>query len=367
MSEEKKKSKLSSLKDLSVRKMPLREQIFLIKRLSFLIKAGVPVLESLHLIREQTKKKNHRKILDSVIYDVSNGQFLATSLLKYRRVFGDFSINIIGFGETTGILSENLEYLAEELKKKQALKKKIIGAFIYPSIVIAATLAITAFLMLYLFPKITPIFESIHAQLPLSTLIVMSISNFLKKYIFILLAALIIFLLAIVVTIKKNKNVHYYFDKLILKIPLIGQIIRDYNLTNITRTLSLLLKSGVTISDALPIAEKTHTNLVYKKELKNASIIVSNGERMSTYLKSQIGLFPDMMVHIINVGERSGNLSNSLAYLSELYEAEIEDFTKNLGNTIEPALMIFMGLLVGFIAISIITPIYSITQHLTPK
>jgi type IV pilus assembly protein PilC len=164
--------------------------------------------------------------------------------------------------------------------------------------------------------------------------------------------------------LKKSKTFHFYFDKFILRIPLIGNIIRDYNLANSTRTIGLLLKGGVTVSEAIPIAERTSSNLVYREEFKKLSVSINRGDKISLYLGTRRHLFPDVLSQIISVGERSGNLSNSLIYLSELYESQVDDFTKNLSSLIEPALMIIMGILVGFIAISIITPIYSITQNL---
>jgi type IV pilus assembly protein PilC len=343
------------------------DQTFFIKRLSFLIKAGIPMLESLHMIREQTRSKGHIKILDVIIQDVANGQNLSTSLTKFKKTFGEYAINIIGFGEASGILSENLEYLAEELRKRQALRKKIISAFIYPAIVTVATLGITGFLMVYLFPKIMPIFNSIHMDLPLSTRIIIFLSNFIRHYGLLAIGFIAAIIIGFTVLLKRNTKVHFYFDKYVLKTPILGKIIQDYNLANCTRTMGLLLRSGITVSEALPITAKTTLNLVYKKEYDTLASVVNRGEKISSYLKKDRSLFPDVMTQVVYVGERSGNLSNSLIYLSEMYEAEVEDFTKNISGLIEPILMIFMGILVGFVAISIITPIYGITQHLQPK
>ncbi len=351
-------------KNISSSSLSIQKQTFFIKRLSFLIKAGIPILESLTMIKEQTKSARYGRVLDSMINDVANGQSLSGSMEKFKKMFGDFSINIISFGESSGILSQNLEYLADELRKKQMLKKKVIGAFIYPAVVTSATFGITAFLMVYLFPKIMPVFSSLHMTLPLSTRIVIFLSNFLQHYGLFLISLLIFCIIAISLSLKKSDSFHYYFDLWILKIPFIGKIIQDYNLANCTRTTGLLLKSGITMSDALPIVVKTNRNLVYKKEFENIVRVVNRGERMSVYLAMRPGLFPDVVSQIISVGERSGNLSNSLIYLSEMYEGEVDDFTKNLSSLIEPALMIFMGIMVGFIAVSIITPIYSITQNL---
>jgi type II secretory pathway component PulF len=345
-------------------RLSIKDQTFFIKRLSFLIKAGIPVTESLHMIREQTSAKRYSKILDTIIEDVSNGQFLSSSLSKFKGMFGEFAINIVHVGETSGILSQNLEYLADELKKKQMLRQKVIGAFIYPAVVTLATLGITSFLMIYLFPKITPVFSSLHMTLPISTRIVIFISNSLINYGWYIISVIIILTAAFWIILKKSKIFHYYFDKYVLKIPILGRIMQGYNLANATRTMGLLLKSSITISEALPIVSKTTSNLVYKKEFQSMVLVVNKGERISAYLKKKGNLFPEVLSQIIAVGERSGNLSNSFIYLSELYEGEVDDFTKNLSSMIEPVLMVFMGILVGFIAISIITPIYSITQNL---
>ncbi len=316
------------------------------------------------MIKDQTKSKNQIKILEKIIEDVSEGQSLSRSLSKYKKMFGEFSINIISFGEETGILSENLEYLADELQKRQALRKKIVGAFIYPAVVTLATLGITAFLMIYLFPKITPVFASLHAKLPLSTRIVIFLSNFVRNNglsIFLVIALLVT---AFILLMKKSEKFNFLFDKYILKIPVIGETIKNYNLANSSRTLGLLLKSGITVSDAIPITSKTSGNLIYKQGFSEMSESINKGEKMSIYLTKRNDIFPEVLSQIVSVGEKSGSLSSSLIYLSEMYESEVDDFTKNISNVIEPVLMIFMGVLVGFIAISIITPIYGITQNL---
>lgn len=363
----KKKSLLDSIKAISFTRLSIKDQTFFVKRLSFLIKAGIPMRESLVMIREQTRKRGYALILDTVIANVSNGQNLSTSLARFKNVFGEFTINIIGFGEQSGILSENLEYVADELKKRQALRKKIISASVYPIIVTLATIGIVTFLMVFLFPKILPIFASLHYDLPLSTRIIIAISNFISHWGLLTLVALIVIVIAFVITLKKSHTAAFYFAKFLLKIPIIGKIVQDYNIANFTRTMGLLLRGGITMGDALPISAKTTPNLVYRKEFKMLAGVVNRGQKISTHLSKSRDLFPDIVAQIISVGEHSGNLSNSLMYLSEMYEAEVDDFTKNLSSLVEPILMIVMGILVGFIAISIITPIYGITQHLNVR
>ena len=358
------KKKLKLKRPTSIR-LSMKEKIFFVKRLSFLITAGVPILESLHMIEEQTSSKRFAKVMKNVVSDVTNGQFLSSSLAKFRKTFGELVINVIYVGETSGVLSENLEYLGEELRKKHALKRKVVGAFIYPAIVTAATLAITAFLMVYLFPKLMPVFTSLNVHLPFTTRAIIFLSNFLRDYGLILVGIIALISIAIPILLKNVRAFHFIYDRLILRLPLIGKMIQYYNLANINRTLSLLLKSGITLSEALPMTAKSTPNLVYKKEMDSILEVVNRGEKISFYLKKHRDLFPEVNAHIIAVGERSGSLADSLKYLSEMYEGEVDEFTKNLSNLIEPVLMIFMGLMVGFIAVSIITPIYGITQSLS--
>lgn len=347
-------------------KLSVKEQMIFVKRLAFLVNASVPILESLHMVSEQAKSRRYSRIMKSVIADVTNGLSLSKALGRFPHVFGDFGVNIIRIGESSGTLSQNLEYLADELRKHDTLRKKIVGALVYPAVITAATLGITAFLMLYLFPKIMPVFTSLNMELPLSTKIVMSVSLFLQSYGLILVAAVVLVVVLGTILIRKNEAVRYSFDAAMLRMPVFGEMIRFYNLATATRTLGLLLRSGVTLAEALPLTADTTRNLIYKEQYQLLAEAVIRGERVSTHLFKKPELFPIITTQMIAVGERSGSLSTTLVYLSELYEQEVDEFTKNLSSLVEPALMVIMGVLVGFIAISIITPIYGITQHLRP-
>ncbi len=341
-----------------------KEQMFFVKRLSFLIKANVPILESLHMLSGQAASRRYGRVIGKIIHDVSNGQSLAKSLGKFPKTFGSFGINIIKVGESSGTLSQNLDYLAEELKKRQLLKRKVVSAFVYPCVIAVASIFIAAFLVLFLFPKIMPIFTSLHVTLPLTTQILIAVTVFLQHWGLELLAGLIVAIAALAVALRKSTSFHFAFDAFVLRVPLVGGVIRHYNLANASRTLGLLLRSGLTLSQAIPLTADTTHNLVYEKELREAAVSVNRGEQISIRLAKRTFLFPAIMNQMIAVGEKTGNLSNTLVYLADLYESEVEDFTKNLSSLIEPVLLIIMGVIVGFIAISIITPIYSITQSL---
>jgi type II secretory pathway component PulF len=348
----------------SYNKFSVKKQTFFAKRLSFLIKAGVPMLESVHVIRKQTKKGSEIKIFDKIITDISNGQTLASSLGKFKGVFGNFAINIIKAGESSGTLTQNLNYLADELRKKEMLRKKIMSALLYPIIVTVATFGITGFLAVYIFPKIIPIFQGLNAKLPASTRFIIWLTDTIRQDGFYILITLVLFVTTIVMLIKHVPKIRFFYDGLILRLPLVGSITKSYNLTNITRTLGLLLKSGISLDEALHVTTDTTENMQYKKSLKSISHHIMKGKNISEILNQSPALFPPMLGHMVAIGEKSGNLSNTLIYLSEFYENEFEDLTKNLSSAIEPVLMIIMGFMVGFIAISVITPIYEITNNL---
>ena len=344
-------------------RLSLRDQVFFAKRLAFLINAGITLVEGLSIMREQGRR-GQRRVLDAILGDVMAGQSLSRSFGKFPKTFGKFTLSIIKVGESSGTLALSLTYLADELKKKQLLRRKLVSAFIYPALITVATLGITAFLMLYLFPKIMPVFASLHTTLPLSTRVVMATSVFFQHWG--LMALLVTFVSVIVgaVLLKRSSWVHFSVDSLVLRLLVVGRVIQYYNVANATRTLGLLLKSGIKLSEALHITAETTGNLVYKREFFALAEVVNRGERMSTYLAKHRAVFPDVIAHMVAVGERSGTLSDTLVYLAELYEHEVDEFTKNLSTLIEPMLMIIMGVVVGFIAISIITPIYGITQNL---
>ena len=232
-----------------------------------------------------------------------------------------------------------------------------MGAFVYPAVIVVATLGITAFLMLYLFPKIMPVFASMHMELPLTTRIVIWVSTFLQNWGLTFSVVVVLSAIALTMVITRVRSIRFWFHRFLTRMPMFGSVVRAYNLAGISRTLGLLLKSGITLSEALPLTADTTKNLVYQHELRVMAHAVNRGERVSTYLAKRRKIFPDVMSQMVAVGEKTGNLSITLVYLSELYNAEVDVFTKNLSALIEPALMVVMGLLVGFIAVSIITPI----------
>lgn len=345
-------------------RLSIKEQAHFAKRLSFLIRAGVPIAESLRIMRRQTKSKSKGKIFEKIIHDVSSGMFLATSLERLEHIFGNFAVNIIRIGESSGILDQNLEHLANELKKRRELQQKVFSALVYPIFITIATVGLTGVLTVYIFPKIRPIFESMNVNLPLSTKILIWTSDFLSKYGLFVILGIIFASILTAILVKRVKPIRLAAHRFILKIPITGPIALGYNMTNFCRTLGLLLKGDVKIMEAVAITRNSTVNEVYRKEMLKVIEGVSKGEKVSKHLERRPDIFPDLMTQMIAIGESTGNLSDTLLYLADMYETEVDDMTKNLSSSIEPVLMIFMGFLVGFMAVSVITPIYEITKSL---
>jgi type IV pilus assembly protein PilC len=343
--------------------VPLQEKIVFTKNLALTLKAGVSLVNSLRLLRNQTKSKSLQKILESLMSDANRGVFLSDALVRYQSVFGNLFVNIIRIAETSGTLPENLLYLGEELRKKHELRKKVRGAMVYPVIILIATVIIAAGMTIFVFPKLTPLFASLGANLPFTTKLLLAISKTLSSY------GLWIFLGAILAFVGfrfslKLKPIRYYLDITLLYVPLLGGVITNYNMANLSRTLGLLLRSGVKIIEAIKITSDATVNSVYQKSLTDAAEVVRRGEFFSKYLSEHPKRYPTILVNMTEIGENTGNLTENLFYLDDYYEGEVDDFLKNISSVIEPVLLLVMGAIVAFIALSFITPIYQLTRSI---
>jgi len=345
--------------------LSLHDQILFVRRLAILLKAGVPIFESLRMMKKHMSSRSALILVDELTVGVERGQFLHVSLEKHRRHLGDFALNIIRIGEISGMLPENLSYLADELEKKRRLHNKVRGALVYPAIIVVATIGIVIMLTVYIFPKVLPILRGFKGELPFTTRTLIFVSDLLTNQGF-LIAGVLLGVAVALALLSRIRKVRFFLDWSILKIPILGNLFQYYHIVNFCRTLGLLLKSDVRIMEASLITAETSTNFVYRKSLTELAETVKKGGKMSLYLEGREHLYPPMVSQMITVGEVSGKLSDSLLYLADIYENEIDELTKNLSSTIEPLLMVVMGLIVGFVAISIITPIYQLTQNLRP-
>jgi type IV pilus assembly protein PilC len=339
-----------------------QDRINFARHLALVIKAGLPIYEGLKIIQSQTESKVLRQVLDDLITDVNNGKFLADGLQKYNYLFGDFFVNIVRVGEASGTLSKNLLYLAEELDRSKAIESKVRSAMVYPLVIFCATIAVAGFLTFYVFPKLIPIFSSLNVQLPLTTVILLAALHFLQLYGLWVLIAFILFIILARILITGVRSVKYAVDRVILAIPVVSDLAVGVNMANFSRVLALLLKSGIKIVEALNITAATFSNLVYKDVIVAAGEKVRIGAQIGSYLAEHKKLFPPLLSGMVLIGETTGNLEDNLEYLAQYYDEEIDNKLHSLTSLVEPLMLLLMGLMVGFVALSIITPIYSISQ-----
>jgi type II secretory pathway component PulF len=343
-------------------RISVQERINFARHLALVVKAGLPVFEGLKIIQAQTESPVLKRVIESLMNDVNNGKFLADGLQRYEHIFGIFFVNIVRVGEASGTLAKNLLYLADELAREKSLQSKTRSAMIYPLVILLATLGVAGFLTFYVFPKLVPVFGSLNVQLPLTTRILLTTLNFSKAYGLYVVAGFIVFLILMRLVLKHVKPIRYALDQTLFFIPVVSDLVVSVNMVNFTRVLGLLLKSGVKIVESIDITRNTFRNLVYQKTLTTASGEIKKGGQLGAYLAGSKRLFPPLVSGMVRIGESTGNLEENLEYLAQFYDDEVDTKLHSLTSLIEPLMLLLMGLLVGFVALSIITPIYSISQ-----
>ncbi len=344
-------------------RLSLRDKMLFARHMEMMTRSGMQVLDSLEILRKQTTSKPFLHVLDSLIQDVKNGHYLSVGMERFRAVFGDFFISLVKVGENSGTLSENFRYLAVELAKQGELSKKIRSAMAYPIIILFATLGITAILSFFIFPKILPTLKSIGGGLPLSTRAFIAISEFMFAYGPWILLGFVVGLVTFFALLR-IRSFRFLWHRFILRIPMVNTMSTQINIINIARTMNLLLKGGVKIVEALEITADTLSNLVYQSQVRTIAQAVQRGETMSKTMVDNVRLFPATFSQMSLVGENTGKLDETLIFLADFYETELDNSTKSMSTVLEPLLLLVMGGIVTFVAISIITPIYKITQTL---
>lgn len=343
-------------------KAALLDKIMVAKHLAIMLRAGMALNEALVSISDQTTSKKMKAVIEQITINVNNGQTLASAMELYPKIFDGIFIGMVRVGEASGTLERNLEYIANELEKNYELTRKVKAAMLYPVIVLSATLILGTGLTIFILPKIVNMFETFKLDLPLTTLIFLGIANFLVDYgIYVLIAIVVSMILLRIMS--KNKKFKPFFHKMYLQVPIFKKIIKDLNLARMTRSLSILLKSGVTINESLEISTMAVGNVQFENILKASMAKVKKGIPLATAITHD-KYIPSMVNKMIAVGEKTGKLEESLIYLADYYEDEVDNTTKNISTVIEPILLIVIGVVLGFLAVAIISPIYQFTGQL---
>lgn len=333
------------------------------RQFSTLISAGLPLEASLSTLSEQTEDKRLGQVLSQVREKVSEGGSLVNSLKDHKNVFSDIYISIVGAGEASGNLDVVLLRLADFLEKQASLKSKVRSAFVYPIFMFVIGSGVLAFMMTFVIPKITKIFEESQKALPYSTVILINTSNFITEYYYLIFIFLVGLTYIVLRYIKTDKGKEQK-DRLSLKIPIFGKINRMVILARITRTLGTLLSSGIPLLDALRIGGEVSGNQVYINSLQNVSENVKEGTSLARPLE-QSGVFPPMMTRMIAVGEQTGELEEMLNKVADSYDQQVETTLSALTSLLEPIMIVVMGGIVGFIVFAILLPIFDITSTIS--
>lgn len=339
----------------------LLEKVNFTRNLSVMLSSGLPLNKAMGVLSKQTNNLRFKKTILDIQENLQQGQTLADSLSLHPRAFSDFYINMIKVGEEGGTLEEVLKELAKQMKKTHSLKRKIKGALIYPAVIICAMFMIGIVMMIFVVPKLLTVFEQFNATLPLTTRAIIKSSNIIADNGLIFLGIISFLILFLILAIKKGIG-KTYWHKTLLKLPIFGKIAKNYNSGLLARNLSSLLNSGIPIVRALKTTARTLKNSLYLNSLLEIAEEVQKGSNLSMLMDNYPNLYTAMSQQMVKVGEESGELAEMLENLAGFYEQEIDQTTKNLSSIIEPILILIIGAAVGFFAISMLQPMYSILQ-----
>lgn len=343
--------------------VPLKEKMVFARNLSVMISSGLPVSRALQNLSIQTENKTFRVILNDVQAELQGGRTLSEALSKYPSVFNELFVNMVRVGETGGNLDEVLNIIAIQLEKEHDLLSKVRGAMIYPAVIIVVMIAIGILMLTYVLPQIMVIFKDMDAKLPKSTQFIIMLSDALRNNSVAVLIGFVI--LAISFNFFLSSSVgKKVLSWVVIRIPVVSNIVIKVNCARFARIYSSLLKSGISVMEAMKIVSNTLSNHYYKQAINNGIEDIQKGIALSKILSGNRKLFPPIVYQIAEVGEETGKTEAVLMRLAEFYEDEINQITKNMSSIIEPVLMVVIGGAVGFFAISMLQPMYSLMENI---
>ena len=349
-----------SLKALFGR-VSLREKILFVNNLGQMVGAGLPLSRALGAIGRQTKHKRFKQIVASVGEAIGRGENLSKALMAFPDDFPEIFTAMIGVAEETGKLPETLKTLGDQLSKSYDLRRKVKGAMIYPAVIITAIIIVGTLMLIFLIPTLAATFKELNVALPLSTRLVIGLSDFLaNNYL-----GCLLFLVALGFggwRFSKRPTGARLLDRLIMKLPIVGNLAREYNSAIIMRAIASLISAGVSLIQSLSITQKVTGNVFYQEALMIATEKIQKGVTLSSIFTEREDLFPVFVGEMTVVGEETGKLPEMLLRGALFYEEEVDQATKNLSTIIEPVLMILIGIAVGFFAISMLGPMYSLSS-----
>ncbi|MCZ2343289.1 MAG: type II secretion system F family protein [Bacteroidales bacterium] len=354
----KKSRKTFALGGASAKKLTLFTRQF-----SVLQDAGLPVLRSLRILEKQMKPGALKNSLIDVVEDVESGMTLSEALGKHPKCFDRLYVNMVRAGEAGGALEVILQRLADFKEKSQGLKRKIVGAMVYPSVVIMVAVSILMFIMVMIIPKFKKIFDEFGLQLPWATQTLIKISDWMVNYwYFVPLFPVSIYLMLKLIRMSKAGN--YALDRMVLWIPVVGGLVEKTIVARTMRTLGTLISSGVPILEALTIVRETANNVVFERMFQRVLESIREGETIADPLR-EARLVDDMVVNMVEVGEETGDLDTMLYKVADFYDEEVDVLVKSLISLLEPIMIVFLGLVIGAIVISLFLPLIKLLEGLS--
>lgn len=339
------------------------ELVMVTRNLGSMLVAGLTVSRALSVIERQSTNPRLKGVVKRIIARINEGDPFNETLKEFPETFDDLYVAMIKAGEESGNLAESLRTLAIQMERATNLKKKVKGAMIYPSIVITVMVIIGILMMIYVMPQITGVFKGMDKDLPATTKILIGVSDFLVQYTVLAIGGLVGAVLGFIYFLR-TKWGRISSSWLVVRLPIIGTLAKETNSARTARTLSSLLNSGVDVIRSITITEEVLQNVFYKEILKEAAIRVEKGTALSEVFIERNDLYPILVGEMILVGEETGQIAGMLGELAVFYENEVERKTKDLSTIVEPLLMVVIGGTVGFFALALIAPIYSISDGL---
>ncbi|MBN8231436.1 type II secretion system inner membrane protein GspF [Corallococcus macrosporus] len=346
------------LRKLGRGRVSTEDVAILTRQLATLLGAGVTIVDSLNALVDQAEKERLKRALSDIKQRVNEGSSLADAFSQHPKIFPSIYINMVRAGEASGALDQVLLRLADFTENQAKLQQKIIGTMIYPVIMLAVGGGILVLLMVFVVPKVTKIFETMRATLPLNTRILIGASNLMQAWWFIIIPAFIAGVVAFLRWIKSPKGKPKW-DRFTLKAPIFGSLVRLLAISRFARTLATLLKSGVPMLAALDIVKAVMTNSVLADAVENARESIREGESIANPLKRS-GQFPPLVYHMVAIGEKSGQLEDMLLSVADSYETQVNVRIGALTSLLEPMLIVVMGVMIAFVALSILMPILQV-------
>lgn len=338
-----------------------QEKINFAKNLGSMINAGLSMSRALSVMERQTKNKALKDVLVSLQTSINEGKTLSQGMSGYTKVFSPLFISMVSAGEQSGNIANSLRIVGDQMDKNYALQRRIKGAMMYPSVILVAMIIIAILMLTYIVPTLTKTFTELKVELPSSTKMVIFVSNLIINHGLIVLLAVIAVIIGFTLWSRKmsGKKVMHLA---ILKLPIFGNLIKEVNSARTARTLSSLLSSGVDVVESMRITRDVIQNIYYREILDKAGLAIEKGDSISKIFTDNSKLYPIFLGEMINVGEETGKIGEMLMGVANYYEEDVEQKTKDMSTVIEPFLMVFIGGIVGFFAIAMISPMYSLVN-----